>query len=119
VGDVGVPAAGSKKAATPSLVVLMIEKLFDLNSPLEERSLVATLQFIKSIGFHPAVMSTEKRAASEDFGNSQMVVKRPNLGQDSKAVARVNGSGANGALIQAVCYLHKPRSYVLNSFSKI
>ncbi len=48
-------------------------------------------------------MSTEKRAASEDFGNSQMVVKRLNLGQDSKAVARVNGPGANGALIQAVC----------------
>jgi Prp8 binding protein len=47
-------------------------------------------------------MSSEKRAASEDFGNSQMVLKRANLGQDSKAVTRVNGSGANGALIQAV-----------------
>jgi len=35
-----------------------------------------------------------------------MVVKRPHLGQDSKAVARVNGSGANGALIQAVCTIY-------------
>lgn len=48
-------------------------------------------------------MSAEKRPAGEDFGSSQMVVKRPNLGKDSKAVAVVNGSGANGALIQAVC----------------
>jgi len=32
-----------------------------------------------------------------------MVVKRPNLGNSNKAVAVVNGSGANGALIQAVC----------------
>lgn len=40
---------------------------------------------------------------SDDFGSSQMVVKRPNLGQDSKAVAVVNGFGGNGALIQAVC----------------
>jgi len=48
-------------------------------------------------------MSSEKRSASDDFGSSQMVVKRPNLGQDSKAVAVVNGSGGSGALIQAVC----------------
>jgi Prp8 binding protein len=50
-------------------------------------------------------MSTEKRAraGSDDFRSTQMVVKRPNLGGDSKAVARVNGSGANGALIQTVC----------------
>jgi Prp8 binding protein len=31
-----------------------------------------------------------------------MVVKRPNFGNNSKAVAVVNGSAANGALIQAV-----------------
>jgi len=49
-----------------------------------------------------AIMSSDKRPASDDFGGGQMVVKRPNLGKDSKAVATVNGSGANGALIQAV-----------------
>jgi Prp8 binding protein len=48
-------------------------------------------------------MSSEKRPASEDLGSSQMVVKRPNLGKDSKAVAVGNGSVGNGALIQAVC----------------
>jgi Prp8 binding protein len=48
-------------------------------------------------------MSAEKRPASNDYSSSQMVVKRPNLGKDSKAVAVVNGSGGNGALIQAVC----------------
>jgi Prp8 binding protein len=50
-------------------------------------------------------MSTEKRAraGSDDFRSTQMVVKRPNLGGESKAVARVNGSAANGALVQAVC----------------
>ena len=50
------------------------------------------------------MMSAEKRPAGDDFGSSQMVVmKRQNLGKDSKAVAVVNGSGANGALMQAVC----------------
>lgn len=50
-------------------------------------------------------MSAEKRPASDAFGSTQMVVKRPNLGNDtSKSVTRVNGSGANGALIQTVCY---------------
>ena len=48
-------------------------------------------------------MSAEKRPATDDFGSSQVVVKRQNVGSDSKAVARVNGSGANGALVQAVC----------------
>ena len=47
-------------------------------------------------------MATGKRAASDDSGNSQMVVKRPNVGSNSKAVAVVNGSAANGALIQTV-----------------
>lgn len=50
-------------------------------------------------------MSAEKRPASDAFGSSQMVVKRQksdaNLG-NGKAVAVVNGSAANGALIQAV-----------------
>ena len=32
-----------------------------------------------------------------------MVVKRPNLGSNSTALATTNGSAANGALIQAVC----------------
>ena len=49
-------------------------------------------------------MASEKRPASDDFGSSQMVVKRQNLGNNSKAVAISNGSGSNGALIQAVCY---------------
>lgn len=48
-------------------------------------------------------MASEKRHASGDHGNSQMVVKRQNVGKDSKAVAVVNGSAANGALIQSVC----------------
>jgi Prp8 binding protein len=49
-------------------------------------------------------MAGEKRAASGSFSSSsQVVVKRPNQGNNSKAVAVVNGSGANGALIQAVC----------------
>lgn len=47
-------------------------------------------------------MSAEKRPAADDFGSSQVVVKRQNVGSDSKAVARVNGSGANGALVQTV-----------------
>lgn len=50
-------------------------------------------------------MSAEKRPASDAFGSSQMIVKRQksdvNLG-NGKAVAVVNGTAANGALIQAV-----------------
>ena len=48
-------------------------------------------------------MSAEKRPASDAFGSAQLVVKRPNLGNNGKAVAVVNGAGGNGALIQAVC----------------
>merc|ERR1711977_182022 len=48
------------------------------------------------------IMASEKRPASGDYSNSQMVVKKQNLGNNSKAVAVVNGSAANGALIQAV-----------------
>ncbi|KAH8808079.1 WD repeat-containing protein-like protein [Xylogone sp. PMI_703] len=40
-------------------------------------------------------MSSEKRPASDDFGSSQMIVKRPNLGS-SKAVTEYS----NGALVQ-------------------
>jgi hypothetical protein len=50
-----------------------------------------------------ATMSAEKRPASDAFGSSQLVVKRPNLGNNSKTVAVVNGSGGNGAFIQTVC----------------
>jgi len=47
-------------------------------------------------------MASEKRAASD--GYSQMVVKRPNLGNNNnKALATANGSSANGALVQSVC----------------
>ena len=55
----------------------------------------------------PAEMSKEKRPANEAFGTSQLVKRTKsdaNLG--SSAVAKVNGSGANGALIQAVCTIH-------------
>lgn len=45
-------------------------------------------------------MAAEKRPASDDFSSSQMVVKRPNLGS-SKAVSTINGSGANGSVIQS------------------
>lgn len=65
------------------------------------------------------MMAAEKRARAEsgDFGSSQMVVtKRPNLGGESKAVARVNGSGANGALIQAVCTTGDKFSSIVLSF---
>lgn len=48
------------------------------------------------------IMASEKRAASNSFG-SQMVVKKQNVGNNSKAVSTVNGSSANGALIQSVC----------------
>lgn len=46
------------------------------------------------------MMASEKRPASDAFGSSQMVVKRPNLGGTGKEVAVTNGS--NGALIQAI-----------------
>jgi len=46
-------------------------------------------------------MSAEKRAASDAFGSSQMVVKRPNLGNE-RAVAVGSSSAANGALITSV-----------------
>jgi hypothetical protein len=59
-------------------------------------------------------MSSEKRPASEDYSSSQMVVKRPNLGKDSKAVAVISGSGGNGALMQAVCISLTLRVYMLN-----
>lgn len=49
-------------------------------------------------------MSAEKRPASDAFGSSQLVVKRPNLGNNGKAIAVVNGGGS-GALIQAVSEL--------------
>lgn len=47
-------------------------------------------------------MSAEKRPASDAFGSTQMVVKRPDRGS-GKAVALSNGAAGNGALIQAVC----------------
>ncbi len=46
-------------------------------------------------------MSAEKRPASDSFGSSQMVVKRPNLGT-GKAVAVIVGSAGNSALTTAV-----------------
>lgn len=49
------------------------------------------------------IMASGKRAASGDFDNSQMVLKKANVGGNSKAVAVVNGTAANGALIQTVC----------------
>ncbi|KAG0652753.1 U5 small nuclear ribonucleoprotein 40 kDa [Hyphodiscus hymeniophilus] len=55
-------------------------------------------------------MASEKRPASDDFGGGQMVVKRPNLGNNSKALATTNQSAGNGALIQAA-----PRTSGLNA----
>jgi Prp8 binding protein len=46
-------------------------------------------------------MSAEKRAASDAFGSSQIIVKRPNLG-NGRAVAVARSSAANGALIPSV-----------------
>jgi Prp8 binding protein len=42
-------------------------------------------------------MSAEKRPAADDFGSSQLVVKRPNRGDSQVAVA---GGAGNGALSQ-------------------
>ena len=49
-------------------------------------------------------MAAEKRPASNVFGSSQMVVKRQksDANLNGKDVAVVNGSAANGALIQSV-----------------
>ena len=72
--------------------------------------------FLYSVVFPPTIsiqvysfdMSAEKRPASNVFGSSQMVVKRQksdaNLGTGS-AISVVNGSSANGALIQGVSLL--------------
>jgi Prp8 binding protein len=46
-------------------------------------------------------MSAAKRPASDAFGSSQMVVKRPNLGNSGTSVALAEGS-RNGTLIQSV-----------------
>jgi hypothetical protein len=48
-------------------------------------------------------MASEKRPASDDPVSSQIVVKRQNVGSNSKALATTNGSGGSGALIQSVC----------------
>jgi Prp8 binding protein len=45
-------------------------------------------------------MSAAKRPASDVFGSSQMVVKRPNLGNSGAAFA-IADSPRNGTLIQA------------------
>lgn len=45
-------------------------------------------------------MSAEKRPASDAFGSSQMVVKRPNLA--GGRVVGVNGSTTNSALITSI-----------------
>lgn len=50
-------------------------------------------------------MSAAKRPASDSFGSSQLVVKRQKSNVDlanGRAVAIVNSSIGNGALIQAV-----------------
>jgi Prp8 binding protein len=47
-------------------------------------------------------MASEKRPASDEPGSSQMIVKRQNVGSNSKALATTNGSGGSGALIQSV-----------------
>jgi hypothetical protein len=59
-------------------------------------------------------MASEKRPASDDLGGGQMVVKRPNLGNNSKALATTNGSAANGALIQSVCTAYSISGSLLN-----
>lgn len=61
-------------------------------------------------------MSSEKRPGSDDFSGSQMVVKRQNVGRDSKAVAISNGSAGNGALIQSVWYILLEKGSCVLSF---
>jgi hypothetical protein len=62
-----------------------------------------------ALSFPVAIMASEKRAGSDSYSSGQMVVKRQNVSNNGKALATVNGSGANGALVQAVSlhiYLH-------------
>lgn len=49
---------------------------------------------------------SEKRAASNSFGTSQLVKRQKSNAElgGSKAVAVANGNAANGALIQAVSH---------------
>jgi hypothetical protein len=49
-----------------------------------------------------SIMSAEKRAASESFGNAQIVKRKKSDSNLGSEVAVVNGSAQNGALIQAV-----------------
>jgi hypothetical protein len=51
-------------------------------------------------------MSGEKRPAANSFGSAQLVKRAKSDAnvKGSSAVAVVNGSAQNGALIQAVCY---------------
>jgi hypothetical protein len=49
-------------------------------------------------------MSSEKRAASNSFGSAQMVKRqKSDTNLNGSAVAVVNGSARDGALIKAVC----------------
>jgi hypothetical protein len=82
-----------------------IKKISSSNWEFETPKSKAPLQIRLEWLSQTAIMSSEKRPASDEFASSQMVVKRQNLGKDSKAVAVVNGSGGNGAVIQAVCTL--------------
>lgn len=84
---------------------LILRKLVDLrlsilNIEPERKSRFLPWNFTTCLLSQAAIMSAEKRPVSDDFGSSQVVVKRQNLGND---IARANESGANGALVQAVC----------------
>lgn len=72
-----------------------------------------SLQRVQARQSHIPTMSREKRPAADAFGTSQLVKRAKsdaNLG-GSNAVAVVNQSSQNGALIQSVC-LHNERSWL-------
>lgn len=78
----------------------------------------ANSYLVQSHSLRSSIMSTGKRPASGSFGSSQMVVKRPNLGNPETTVSVVNGSG-NGALIQAVSLFTIYSSYCLLDLSSL
>ncbi len=59
-------------------------------------------------------MSREKRPATNTFGTSQLVKRaKADANLSSSAVAVVNGTGQNGALIKAVClFSHLHDEYI-------
>jgi hypothetical protein len=73
-------------------------------TPDREHTPCVTTSLFKNIVAHTLLglltMSGEKRPAANSFGSTQLVKRAKS---DATAVAVVNGTAHNGALIQAVC----------------